>query len=87
MRGSTDQLFISFHKPFHPVTCSTLSRWIKRVMYEAGIDTDIFTAHSTRAASSSAARESDLPLDDILKTAVWTNVLTFKKFYDKTVSL
>ena len=87
LRGSTDQLFISFHRPFHPVTCSTLSRWIKRVMYEAGIDTDIFTAHSTRAASSSAARESDLPLDDILKTAGWTNALTFKKFYDKTVSL
>ena len=35
-------------------------------MYEAGFDTDIFTAHSTRAASSSAASESDLPLDDIL---------------------
>ena len=46
-----------------------------RVVYEAGIDTDIFTAHSTRAASSSAARESDLPLK-ILKTAGWTNALS-----------
>ena len=43
LRGSTDQLFISFHRSFHPVTCSTLSRWIKRVMYECRFfDTDFF---------------------------------------------
>ena len=31
LRGTNTQLFISFHKPYRAVTCSTLSRYIKSV--------------------------------------------------------
>ena len=66
LRGDNNQLFISFQKPHKPVSKSTLSRWIKRVMEESGIDTTCFKAHSTRAAASSAARSENIPIDDIL---------------------
>ena len=85
IRGDCKQLFISFCKPHRAVSKDTISRWIKTVMFEAGIDTDMFKAHSTRAASTSAAKNNDVPLEHILKTAGWSNSNTFKKFYDKVI--
>lgn len=84
-RGNCKQLFISFQKPYLPVSKDSISRWIKTVMTEAGIDTDIFKAHSTRAASSSAAKRNNVPIDDILKSAGWSNSKTFETFYDKII--
>ena len=49
-------LFISFKKPFQPVSAASISRWIKELLAEAGIDTGIFKGHSIRAASTSAAK-------------------------------
>ena len=54
-------------------------------MFDSGIDTELFEAHSTRAASSSAARDSFLPIYDIMKIAGWSNANTFTQFYDKRV--
>ena len=85
LRGNIAQLFISFSKPHQPVTCDTLGRWMRTVMFESGIDTNIFKAHSTRAAASSAAKGSSMPIEAIMKIAGWTKAATFKKYYDKTV--
>ena len=85
LRRQEDQLFISFCKPFGPVSKDTISRWLKSVLEEAGIDTAIFKAHSTRAASCSRAKKDCVPIDDILKTAGWSNKRTFEKFYDKVI--
>ena len=52
--------------------------WLK-VLYEVGIDTDLFTNHGTRAASCSAAK-AGAGLEDILNTAGWSNFATFAKF-------
>ena len=68
-------------KPHKEVSKATISRWIKCLLSEAGIDTDIFSAHSTRAASSSAAKASHVPINDILKTAGWSSERTFAKHY------
>ena len=46
----------------------------------AGIDTSIFTGHSTRAAAASKAKEKDIPLDVILKTVGWKSENTFRTF-------
>ncbi|XP_021355265.1 uncharacterized protein LOC110451518 [Mizuhopecten yessoensis] len=51
----TGKLFISFHKPHLPVTKSTIFRWIKDIKLKTGVDMTIFTPHSTRASSTSAA--------------------------------
>jgi len=79
------ELCISYNKPHLPVTSVTLGRWIKTVLYEAGIDTKYFKAHSTRAAAASAAYDSDYDVNYILNTAGWANANTFKLFYNKIV--
>ena len=53
------------------------------MMAWAGIDISQFKAHSTRAASTSAAAASGVPMKDILKTANWSRESTFQKFYLK----
>lgn len=84
-RSSSDSsLFISFVKPFKPVSRDTISRWIVQVLKLAGIDTSIYKAHSTRSASTSAASKN-VPVDTILSTAGWTNAQTFAKYYKKRV--
>ena len=85
IRGTERYLFISFKKPHGRVTTSTIARWIKEVMKAAGIDTEQYKAHSTRAASTSAACQNNLPVSDILKQAGWSNEKTFRTFYKKPI--
>ena len=55
-RGHCKQLFISYVKPFHPVSRSTIiSSWVKEVRKAAGINVAKFKPHSTRSASTSKA--------------------------------
>ena len=51
----------------------------------SGIDTCIFTAHSTRTASVYQARQVGLSLPVILKRGQWTNKATFETFYNKPI--
>ena len=83
LRGNSSQLFISFIKPHRPVTSSTIVRWLKEVIHEAGIDTSIFKAHSVRAASTSAAANSGISTNEILEAADWSSSSTFQRFYYK----
>lgn len=85
IKKNTTQLFISFQKPYSAVSCATISRWIKHVITEAGIDTSYFKAHSTRAAAATSAKLNDVPVDDILQVAEWSNARTFQSFSDKVV--
>lgn len=78
-----DQFFISF-KTFRAVNKETLSSWIKLTLSLAGIDTSLYKAHSTRAASTSAAfLKTDI--NTIMKAASWKNSQTFAKFYNKPI--
>lgn len=85
LRGSESQLFISYNRPFRRVSRETISRWVKLVLTDAGIDTSRFKPHSTRAASTSAANNASVSLDDILHTAGWSSESTFAKFYNKPI--
>ena len=85
LRGKHTQLLISYQKPHKPVSTDTIARWLKTVLEKAGTDTNIFHAHSTRAASTSAAKTAKLSVNTIMDAAGWTNALTFSKFYDKPV--
>ena len=62
---------------------STIARWIKACLQEAGIDVTIFQAHSTRAASSIKAALSGLTVEEIMSAADWSSKGTFQKFYYK----
>jgi hypothetical protein len=82
LRQSTG-LFISTLKPYARVSRDTISRWVKAVMGKAGLDLKIFTPHSVRGASTSAAARANVPLQSILETAGWSRDSTFRKYYDK----
>jgi hypothetical protein len=84
-RFGTSQLFLSVQKPFKAVSRDTISRWLKSVLDMAGIDTTIFTAHSTRTASTSCAKAKGLPSHVIMAAADWHSESTFAKFYDKCI--
>ena len=45
---------------------------------DSGVDTDQFTAHSTRGVATSSALTSGVTLTDIMKAANWK---TFTRFY------
>jgi integrase len=83
LRGEETKLLLSYVKPHRAITTDTFSRWIKTVMGLAGIDISKFKPHSSRSASTSKAQRSDVPVDVILKAAGWSNVETFRQFYDK----
>ncbi|KAJ8038897.1 hypothetical protein HOLleu_16457 [Holothuria leucospilota] len=86
LRQHCSRLFISYVKPYKPVSRDTLGRWIKTALASAGIDVGVFKAHSTTSAAVSAAKQNSLPVEHILKTAGWKSESTFAKFYNKPIS-
>ena len=85
-RGSHSMLFLSINKPHKPVSSSTIARWLKTLLNKAGVDTEIFKAHSVRSASTSAAATSGITTGDILKAADWSSEAVFQKFYHKPIN-
>ena len=69
-RSGETRLFLATIRPHKPVTSSTIARLLKAGLSQAGIDTTIFKAHSTRSTSASA-------------TADWSSQSVFQKFYYK----
>jgi len=81
------QLFLSYTKKHDPITTQTMSKWVKRVIKSSGINSDIFSAHSTRHASTSAAARAGVSTDQIFTTAGWTpSSTTFAKFYNRPIT-
>ncbi len=79
-------LLIGSVKPHRPITGSTVARWIKKQLEEAGVDTDKFSAHSTRGAAASKAASLGVPVKSILDSADWASESTFSRFYRREVS-
>ena len=80
-REQESKLFLTYQKPYHAVSASAISRWIKCMLKQAGIDTTKFGAHNTWAASSSAANQAGAPIMDILSTGGWSSERTFARHY------
>ena len=80
-----NQLLISTVRPYQPVKSCTIAGWIKKLLDKAGIDTSVWTAHSTRGASTSKAISIGVTIQDILDSANWKSAGTFRKFYRKPI--
>ena len=78
---SPKPLFIISKKPYRRTKPGTLGHWIKDTLKQAGINTDHFSAHSTRSSSTSHAHAKGVPINEILKVANWTSSSTFERFY------
>ena len=83
IRGNCKALFISCKKPHKQVSTSTLSRWLKNMLAEAGVDTTVFKGHSVRSAAVSAAHKAGASIRDVLKAGNWKRESTFRRFYCK----
>lgn len=85
LRGANENgLFVTFKKPYHQASQQTISRWIKQFLRKSGLNTDIFTAHSTRHASTSAAAKNGIDVETIRRTAGWTkNSEVFARCYQR----
>ena len=83
VRGNNDQLLLCHVHPHGPASKDTISRWLKKILSDAGIDN--FTSHSFRGAAASAMLKCGVSVDHIMKTAGWSNATTFQKFYNKPV--
>ena len=77
-----DTVLVSYITPHRPVEADTISRWLKTKLTDAGIDTTVFTAHSTRAAAASCAARS-LDKGTIMASVGWKSSQTFQRFYHK----
>ena len=73
-------IFITYVKPHRAVSRDTISRWTKSVFVSSGINSHMFSTHSTRAAAASRAKEKDVPLDVILAHVGWRSAETFGSF-------
>ena len=59
---------------------------MKETLNKSGLDTIIFSTHSTRHASTSAAQRLGVDIEVIRKTAGWTKSSeTFAKFYNRDI--
>lgn len=84
VRNGADQLWLSYHNPHNPASKDTVNGWIKEFLKQSDIDISSYGAHSTCAASSSAASSSpNISLHTIMNAAGWATESTFKEFYDK----
>ena len=81
-----NSFLITTQKPYGGASKDTISRWVKVVMSKAGLDLSLFTPHSLRAASTSAAFRAKVPIDTILRTAGWSKQNTFRRYYNKPIS-
>ena len=81
-----DKLFVGIIKPHGTVVAATVSRWIKSVLLFSGIDTRLFSAHSTRGAATSRAKFDNVPITTIMNTAGWSREDTFARYYQKPIT-
>ena len=86
LRGNESKLLVSFIKPHNAVKPCTVAGWLKNLLKEAGIDTNVFKAHSTRGESTSKANKFGISVQQIMQKANWKSASTFQKFYNKPVS-
>ena len=80
LRGAETSLFVSYQKPHAKVSKDTISRWIRIVLCQSGINIGRFKAHSTRAASASKAANF-VSMNRVLRAGGWSTDSTFRKHY------
>lgn len=84
-KTKNQRLFISYVRPFKPVTKNTLARWLKFILWKAGINIVTFQAHSFRGASASMLAALNVSVADILNKGKWSTDCTFRKHYLKPI--
>lgn len=87
LRPNSNKLFLTLIAPYRPVTGSTIGRWVKPFLAKAGVDTTVFSAHSTRGAAASKAVANGVPTDAVMRAAHWAKESTFAKYYHRSTQV
>lgn len=88
LRNDESFLCVTFRKPHHQATKQTLSRWVKQTLDASGIDVSKYKTHSTRHASTSAAKRQGVSSDTIRHVAGWTpGSQVFENFYNQPLDI
>lgn len=83
---SVVNLILTYKRPYKNATAQTIGRWIKQTLHDSGVDTSIFSAHSTRHAATSAALLAGVSVDTIRKSAGWSDQsAVFANFYNRPI--
>jgi len=86
LRKDCPNLLITYAKPHRKASSTTIGRWIKLVLLNAGIDGSLFSAHSTRHASTSEASRKGVSIENIRKSAGWTQASSvFQTHYQRPI--
>ena len=80
------QLHLNRIESHQEVQKSSVAGWIKTILGLAGLNTSLFTTHSTRSASTSKVKLKGLPTKDILKRGNWSKRSTLQEHYHQFVS-
>ena len=78
---SPKPLFVTSRKPIRRAKPGTISHWVKDTLRLAGINTEVFSAHSTRGVSTSWTATRGVLIGDILRAANWSSRSTFEQLY------
>lgn len=82
----TKYLFLATVKPFGTASHQTIGHWIKALLRKAGVDTEKFTAYSTRHPAASTAHKRGVVKSIIKSCARWSpGSQTFFRFYKRPV--
>ncbi|CAG7820539.1 unnamed protein product [Allacma fusca] len=85
--ASSTRLFLSVNPPHNPVTSQTLSRWLKLILKHSGVNDSVYSAHSFRHSSTSAAARRGTSIDQIRRRAGWSeSSSTFARHYNRPLS-
>ena len=82
LEGTPQQLILSYVYLHKPVNSQTIARCVKLFLGRTGITISVFTAHSTRSASTSTANNMGLSIRDYKKTVGGSGDSTFPKYYN-----
>ena len=66
-------------KPHKPGSSSTVARWLKTVLNNAGIDRSTFKVHPVRSAATSSATGAGVTTAKTLDAADWATETVFQK--------
>ena len=72
------KLVIAPIKPHRAVTSNTIARWLKRLLEDPRIDTQIYSTHSVQCVSCSTASNMDIMMNYIFKSTNWSSGSIFK---------
>lgn len=85
LRKDETVLFVSY-KTHKPVGSQTLSKWIRLILKQSGVNSEYFSGYSTRHAATSKVFAKGLDIGNINKTAGWSgNSLMFAKHYNRPI--